>query len=248
MSRPLVMGGFLLLVVGAGDAEEPTAGEYSVRALLEPRYEAQLSAEIAGRLERIPYRDGERFAKGDVLVAFDCERYRAELAVVQAELDAVRKKYQNNTQLAELHSVGALEVELSAAEVARVEAELEKRRLQVERCTVEAPYAGRVESLKVNAHESVAPGDPLLAILDDRNLEIKLLVPSQWLAWLTVGTGFDIIIDETGRRYPAVIRKLGARVDPVSQTLPVTAVIEGELDGLIAGMSGTANFQPSGLE
>ena len=45
-------------------------------------------------------------------------------------------------------------------------------------------------------------------------------------------------IDETGLTYPAKITRLGARIDPVSQSLKVAAVIDGRFAELIAGMSG----------
>jgi hypothetical protein len=45
-------------------------------------------------------------------------------------------------------------------------------------------------------------------------------------------------VDETGKTYGAQVSRLGARVDPVSQSIKVTAVIEGRPAELMAGMSG----------
>ena len=99
--------------------------------------------------------------------------------------------------------------------------------------------------MAANAHESVAAGTPLMAVLDDRSLEIKLIVPSPWLAWLRPSTEFDITIDETSRAHAGRVTKIGARIDPVSQTVAVWGAFAGEAppDGLIAGMSGTAAFR-----
>lgn len=71
---------------------------------------------------------------------------------------------------------------------------------------------------------------------------MQLNVPSAWLAWLERGTAFEVNIDETRKSYAATVTELGARVDPVSQTLPVKAVINGRHEELLAGMSGVARF------
>ena len=47
-----------------------------------------------------------------------------------------------------------------------------------------------------------------------------------------------IRIDETGKTYPAKVQRIGARVDPVSQSIKLTAAIDGRFPDLIAGMSG----------
>jgi hypothetical protein len=69
-------------------------------------------------------------------------------------------------------------------------------------------------------------------------------VPSRWLAWLKPGHQFRVRIDETTDTYPAKITRLGARVDPVSQSIKIAAVIDGRFPQLIAGMSGRVELAP----
>ena len=78
----------------------------------------------------------------------------------------------------------------------------------------------------------------MLDIIDDSVLELEFLVPSHWLSWLRVGGKFEVQIDETRKSYPAKFIRIGARVDPVSQSVKVAAAIDGKFPELIAGMSG----------
>lgn len=105
-----------------------------------------------------------------------------------------------------------------------------------------APWSGRVVETKAHKHETVAPGQELLSIVDDSKLEIELIVPSKWLGWVTKETRFRLRVDETVNEYAAKVSQVGARVDPVSQTVRLTAVLEGKNKGLLVGMSGTAHF------
>ncbi len=69
-------------------------------------------------------------------------------------------------------------------------------------------------------------------------------MPSVWLRWLKVGSGFDVQIDETRKTYPAKFTRIGARVDPVSQSVKVAAAIHGRFPELMAGMSGKVQITP----
>ena len=112
------------------------------------------------------------------------------------------------------------------------------------KCAISAPFAGRIAEQKVREQQYVQPGQALLDILDDSVLELEFLVPSSWLSWLKVGAGFQVDIDETKKTYPAKFIRIGARVDPVSQSVKVAAAIDGKFPELIAGMSGRVQIQP----
>ena len=77
---------------------------------------------------------------------------------------------------------------------------------------------------------------------DDSQLEITVLVPSNWLKWLKPGYEFKVFSEETQREYPAKVKMVGARIDAVSQSIKITGVITGKVDDLLAGMSGRAIF------
>jgi hypothetical protein len=61
---------------------------------------------------------------------------------------------------------------------------------------------------------------------------------------LKPGCGFAVHIEESDKTYPAVIARVGGRVDPVSQTIKVFGEIQGDANDLMAGMSGRANIPP----
>ena len=214
----------------------------NIRGLVKPQYEALLSSEITARIVDLPYREGQRFRRGDILIRFDCSLYNAELSSARAEHEAQEKTPKNNLELAKLDAVGKLDVDVSGSKVKKAAADMNVARVKVSRCVMRAPYDGRVVKLEVNEHEAVAPDQKLMRILDDRQLKIELIVPSKWLTWLKVGAGFSFKLDETGQTHPAKVIELGAAVDPVSQTIRLQGIFSAAAPGVLAGMSGTAGF------
>lgn len=212
------------------------------RGVLRARDQALLSSELAGRIVEMPFAEGQAFAKGDVLVRFDCSAYQAQLRAAEAAGQAAREELMHNRQLASLNSVGRFEVARAEAHLAEAQAQAQVQQVQVRRCALGAPFDGRVVARKVQPHESVAAGVPLLDIVDNRTLEIHLLVPSRWLGTLKPGDSFDFVPDETGQTLRAEVKRLGARIDEGSQTLLLIGALPAEAKGLLAGMSGTAHF------
>ncbi|MDH4557005.1 efflux RND transporter periplasmic adaptor subunit [Pseudomonas sp. BN417] len=245
----------LMGLVAAAWAEEPPAPDplldapavaapasSDARGVLRARHQAVLASELAGRIVDMPYAEGQAFKKGEVLVRFDCSAYQAQLNAANAAVRAAREELRNKQQLAALNSVGRFEVALAEARQAQSQAEAQVYQVQVQRCQVKAPFDGQVVARKVQPHESVASGAPLLEVVDNRTLEIHLLVPSRWLSRLKPEQSFSFVPDETGKSLQAVIKRLGARIDEGSQTLLLIGGLPDDAPGLLAGMSGTAHF------
>lgn len=256
MRRDVWLGGVLATVImGGGQAATEAPGDpllalpaatdsaapREARGVLHAREQAVLSSEQAGRILEMPFSEGQAFRKGDVLVRFDCSAYQAQLNAVQAAARAAAEELSHRRQLASLNSVGHFEVALAEAKQAEAQAQVQVYQVQVRRCSVLAPFDGQIVQRKAQPFESVAGGAALLEIVDNRSLEIRLLVPSRWVSRLKPGQRFTFIPDETGQPLQAEIKRLGARIDEASQTLLLIASMPAT-DNLVAGMSGTAQL------
>lgn len=217
-----------------------------IRAQLAPRRYTTLAAEIGAKINRLPLPEGASFRQGQVLVQFDCTLQQTQLAKADAAVMAADTTYQANTKLIALKSVGQVELDTSKAEWLKAKAELAANRAIAGKCQIAAPFSGRIAEQKVREQQYVQAGQPLLEILDDSALELEFIVPSRWMAWARPGVGFKVAIDETGKTYPAKVQRVGARVDPVSQSVKLTAVIDGRFNELVAGMSGKVLMAPPG--
>ena len=209
-----------------------------IRAQLLPRRYTTMAAEIGARINRLPISEGGAFKAGQLLVGFDCTLQQAQLQKAQAELEGAEQTHKANQRMAELNSVGQLELDLSRSAVNRARAEIGSQQAMLSKCSVLAPFAGRLAEQKVREQQFVQPGQALVDVIDDSVLELEFLVPSRWLVWLRAGGSFQVHIDETRKSYPARFIRIGARVDPVSQSVKVAAAIDGKFPELIAGMSG----------
>lgn len=228
----------------AAPAQTTALEQREIRAQLTPRRQTTLAAEIGAKVNRLNVKEGGSFTSGQTLLVFDCSVQQAQLNKAKASLNAAGKTWDANKRLAELNSIGTVELQLSEAEVLKNKADVASMSAMLSKCAISAPFSGRVSEQKVQEQQYVQPGQALLEILDDSVLEIEFIAPSRWLAWLQKDYLFSIIVDETGNRYPARIQRIGARVDPVSQSVKLFGAIDGKFPELISGMSGHVDLAP----
>ena len=213
-----------------------------IRGLVKPLRETVLSADMTAKISHISVKDGDYFKQNENLIQFDCNQQEAELSAAEAETEARKLVFTNNQNLSQFNAVGALELEVSKAQFDKALAELNVIKIRHQKCTIKAPWNGRVTEISAHTHEVIESGREIMKILDDDSLEVEMIVPSNWLRWLEPGINSPIVVDETGRSYDIRITRVGARVDPVSQTVRLYANFKEETLDILAGMSGTVTF------
>lgn len=199
-----------------------------------------LSSQAAGRVDRVVVRDGDRFEAGEILIAIDPTFEEIQLKKAAANLRRAELLYKMNEEMVALQTKGELELELARADMEQAAAEVEYLEARLARMRVTVPFAGRVGEVFVKELQVVAEGQPLLEILDDTRLELEFIIASKWLTWIKPGLTFGVHIDETGKRYQAVLERLGGKVDPLSKSVNAYAVISDPDNLLMEGMSGEA--------
>jgi RND family efflux transporter MFP subunit len=224
----------------AGAASEDAL---SIRAKLSPVRYAFISAEISAKVEKLPFAEGASFPAGAKLVVFEASVHRAQAEKAKAQYESARRIVEAYRRLAAQGSVGQLELVTAEARLAEAKADHDLAQVMLSKCTIVAPFAGRVGELRAREEQFTQPGQPVIEIIDDSSLELEFIAPSANLGWLKVGQVLSVRIDETGKSYPATLTRIAAKVDPISQTIKLAAAIKSEGAGLLAGMTGAVELK-----
>ncbi|PIE24724.1 MAG: hypothetical protein CSA62_02510 [Planctomycetota bacterium] len=173
-------------------------GEGSV----EPSVMSELSAQVAGRVEFVSprLREGLSFEANEVLLRIEPTDYEvalaqskaqlesANLALAQTEKDAALAKEEwERMKLDRSPDLLLLRIPHLAAARARLEAArqaVRKSELDLKRCEIRAPYAGRVLQRFADLGEIVQPGMRLAQVHSTASSEIRMSIHDRELAWL----------------------------------------------------------------
>ncbi|MBS0452377.1 MAG: efflux RND transporter periplasmic adaptor subunit [Proteobacteria bacterium] len=212
----------------------------AARGVLRAQHEAVLSSNISERILRVPFREGQHFDKGAVLVAFDCARYASELKAARAGAAVEARNAQVQSELLLMDATGKADADIARLKEKERRAQAEALAQRMSGCNVVAPFSGSVVETMARVNETPPPNEKLLKIVSDGPLELHMVVPSKWLSWLQRGSELSFTVDETGDTLRAKVLLISGAVDAVSQTVKVVATVQKAPASVLAGMSGRA--------
>jgi RND family efflux transporter MFP subunit len=219
-----------------------TENDDKTRAQLRARQHTVLSAPLSARIVTLQVEEGASVQQGDLLFTLECAEHHAGLAIGKAREGAAGARLDAALRLKTLDSGSELDVALARAELAAVHAEMNRFLAILVKCDVKAPFTGRIATRMVMPYQYVAEGEPVLEIVGTKDLEVEMVVPAAWLSWLQLKTNFSFAVDATNQQATGYVHQLGAKVDPVSQTLRVIGRLDCSADHLLPGMSGSVVF------
>ena len=239
----IILSIFSFLIFNAPSFAQDNAAE-DIQTVLIAKQQADIASPVSGRITELSFFEGDTFEQGQMLASYDCLIQTAQRDQAKARYEAASGLLEARKKLSELNTVSKLELLRAQAEARQAGAEVKEYEARISRCTVLAPFDGRITARHANPHETTEAGQPLMSIASMDKLQAKLLVPSNWLSWIKVGSALEIEIQETSQRYNASILRIGGAVDPVSQSIQLIAELDNDHPELLPGMTGLAHIAP----
>lgn len=258
--------GLVLAEVAAG----PLVGGTAYVGALESSGRGQLSARIAGRIDRIQVVEGDRVAAGQTLLTIadnpageqlkEAEAALAEArgaaAAAEARQQLAEKTHARFQQLYAREALTAQEFDRVSAElemaqqnlaasmagVRRAEAAVAGARTASDYTRVTAPYAGVVAERMVQEGSTILPGTPLLALDRAGRLRVRAELPEALAGQIAVGDPFLVEIPALDQSLKGAVSEVTA-ADPRSHSFQVKIELATE-ESLPAGLF--ARVRPAG--
>lgn len=122
--------------------------------------------ETAGRVVAREVEKGVPVAKGDILIRIAMDDRKARLAEAEALVEQRHLAFDAARQLSEKQFRSTVSVAQSKADLESAKALLERIRLDIERCTLRAPFGGIVNQLPAEIGRFAEIGDTVARIVD----------------------------------------------------------------------------------
>lgn len=198
----------------------------SVVGTLAAAEETDLASETEGQIVAVAADLGDRVAEGQVLARVRSDVVEAQLREAVAAFD---KAVADEERARPLKSSGVI----SSAEYERVRTEMEvtkarrdRLRIEVERATLRAPFAGSISARLASLGDYVRPGEVVFRLVQDDPLKFRGDVPERNVPELEVGQTLRITVDAyPGETFLGHVARVAAASDPTARSL----AFEGEV-------------------
>jgi RND family efflux transporter MFP subunit len=204
--------------------------------------QVQVTARVAGIVDRVAFREGQVVKKSDLLVVIDAERY--QLALAQAKAAVVKatateddaQKALERRQGADSKNPGLIPGEEVAtyqtklltakADVAAAQENVKVAEINVRDSYVRASMAGTIQTRTVATGQYVAAGYLMATLLNDNPMLLHFNVETQDAPRLKTGLTAKFTMRETQNVFTATITLVAGAADPNLHTVPVTATVD----------------------
>lgn len=218
-----------------------------VEGVLVPQKATVISSSKDGKIAAIHFDNGEMFRKGDILIEYECKDLKAELEIAKAEEDYTQKRMMRHEKLLNLDIISDIDHLGIKTEDIKAEGQAKIIKSRMEQCFIRAAYDGRVTKRLANPHEYTRSDRVLMEVASLDDLEVEFLLPSRWLRWVNIGAPLTLSINETDETYSAMIERIHGEVDPVSQSIQISAKLDSYESPLLPGMSGNVHLDVTAI-
>jgi len=197
----------------------------------------EIRSQVQEVIRRIRFEEGQYVEAGAVLVELDDGKSRADLSAAKAALAESEGRYQRALELFETNalSISDLEERQARRDVAR--AAVASARARLSDLTLRAPFSGQIGLRRVSPG-SLVDSSTVITTLDDAD-PIKLDFTVAETALPLLATGLAVTAQSAawpGFEFVGEIESIDTRVDPVSRTVRVRALVPNPDGRLRAGM------------
>jgi membrane fusion protein, multidrug efflux system len=227
-------------------AVEAKRVDYTVEApgTIDAFERVQVTARVAGVVDRVAFSEGQNVKKGDTLVVIDSERFQLAVNSAKAALEkSVAAQKDTEAMVARRQGASDLHPGLIPGEeldtyktktlTAKADTAVSGEALKVAEVNlrdafVRAPIEGTIQTRTVETGQYVNAGYLMATLLRSDPLLLRFQVEPQDAPRLKPGMPVSFRLRETQDAFSAKITLVGAAADPLTHTVGITAQVDGD--------------------
>lgn len=153
--------------------------------------EYNIPSELSGKIKELKIQEGQNVSTGDLIAVLESSENNAKL-----ELAKISLKNALN-ELDKLNDAGASEKAKNTAQygVDTASKNVELAKLTLDKCNITSENSGIVETVNFKQGEYVTPGNPIVTLLDTKNMYVKIYVHEKELTSLKLGREVNLKSD-----------------------------------------------------
>lgn len=201
-----------------------------------PDRDTPIRAEASGDVAEVLIEKGDDVEKGEIIARLSTDRVDADLRRAQEELDGAQREFSNASDLRERGVATTDRVSEARAALAAAQAQLAAAQDALDSTNITAPFAGRVETLTLDAGEFISAGTDVGRIVDNRPLTVALQVPQQALNQIRNGQSAQVNFI-TGEEREGRVTFVGTSASSETRTFLAEVEVSNEDGAIPAGIS-----------
>ncbi|MDF3027085.1 MAG: efflux transporter, family, subunit [Fluviicola sp.] len=199
-----------------------------------PNEQVDVYSEVAGRIQRISFKEGQHVSKGSIILQVDSDILKAQKAQLLVEQDLAEKDEARKRSLYQAKGISLQDYEVSQSALADAKAKLDLLNVQISKATIRAPFSGKIGLRHVSEGAFISTSTLITSIVQENPVKIEFSVPEKYARNVKIGQIIEFKTDGDSKKYSGKVYAFEPRIDEGTRMMTVRASLPN-LGNLIAG-------------
>jgi membrane fusion protein (multidrug efflux system) len=193
--------------------------------------------EVTGRVLDLPFREGDKVTRGQVMVRLDDSVERATLTQAEARLILAKANFARAQTLVARDAGTVKALDEARSGLATAEADITLAKARLEKMSIIAPFDGIAGLRRVSVGDYLSPGAEVVNLEQIDPLKIDFRIPEIFLPAVKDGAEIRVTVDAfPGRSFTGRIYAINPLIDQAGRSIVVRARIDNPGDILRPGL------------
>jgi len=231
-------GGMMAVQVVAVEARrEPIVETLSLVGTLLANEMVEVKSEIEGMVVSLPFQEGQRVEKGDLLAQLDDSELSAAVAEAEANFQLTQLTLDRNKQLFRDKLISQQEYDQSQAGFNAARATVDRRKSELKHTRIFASFPGIAGGRQVSPGQVISKNTTITWVVDLDRLKAEFGVPERFLGQLRLGQKIQLLLAAfPAEKFVGEVYFIGPQVDPGTRTALIRAYVSNQELKLKPGM------------
>ena len=196
-----------------------------------------LRPEVAGRISAIQFQEGQRVAKGAMLVRLDPAINDAEVLQARANLTLAKSKFDRAVDLAKSNFISGQAKDEAENNLKVAEAAVSLAEARAAKMEIRAPFSGIIGLRSVSLGDYVKEGADMVNLEAIDPLKVDFRVPEMYMRQVQVGQPLSIQLDSfPGKTFEGRVFAVNPLLDAAGRSVVIRAQVRNADTSLRPGM------------
>jgi RND family efflux transporter MFP subunit len=201
-----------------------------------------ISSEFSGLLTQVYVKDGDRVKKGQLLAKIDDGGLSQQIAQMKIQRDLAKTTFDRQKRLWD-QNIGSEIQYLEAKTNYESQSEsLKQMTQQLSKTRVTAPFSGTIDNIITEQGNLVAPGSPLMLLVNLDNMYIEADVPERYIANVVKGKNVEVEFPVLGKKLNSTIRQASNYINPSNRTYTIEVPVSAKDDNIKPNLTAKMNI------
>ena len=182
--------------------------------------------EVAGTLEKVFVKEGQKVTKGQVLARIDDGGLGQQLAQLQIQADLAKTTFERQKRLWDQKIGSEIQYLQAKSSYESQQQAVNQLKQQLAKTTVRAPFSGTIDDIITEQGSVVGAGQTqLIRIVNLDNMYIETEVPERYISNVVAGKNVQVEFAVLGKTIDTKVRQASDFINPANRTFKVEIAI-----------------------